>query len=117
MKPFFFALLLILATRFSANASELVKCVDETGNSTVSFTLDQFKVTDLTITHKGIVTQFPELTANPYHFWGRTYYNLNLGGQTYFDFDRRYNSSDFTGEFLLTENPIGLETNVNCTAQ
>jgi hypothetical protein len=115
MKTLLAILCLVSSTSF---AVERVDCHDEKNQWTVTYQLDGTVVTDLTFTKNSeIFKQFPgSLVANATRVLGRTYFEIAFAEFSYFDFDRRKMNPEFSGEFLLQNNPIGFETPVNCVA-
>ena len=111
-------MMLLSLVSTSSFAIEKVDCHDEKNQWTVSYQLDGNVVTDLTFTKNAeIVKQFPgSLVATATRVLGRTYYEIAFAEFSYFDFDRRKMNPEFSGEFLLQNNPIGFETPVDCVA-
>jgi len=100
-----------------ARAVETIACADQNADWKVDFSLDGKYVSNLKFTLRDqLMASFPVMTAQVSHFGRRYHYELKFDQQSYFSFDRRNNNPTFAGSFLLTQDPIGLETNVICNA-
>ena len=117
MKKSVIAFILLSSITFPAHAAETVACVDSSGDWKVNFTLDGKFVSELKFNFRDqLMAAFPMMTAQVTHFFKKYHYELKFDQASYFSFDRIKNRPSFAGSFLLTQDPIGLETNVICNA-
>jgi len=116
MKKILIICIILLSS--TSQAMERVNCHDEKNQWIVEYKLEGSSIIDLTFIYNSeVFRNYPgTLISQVSYFLGKTYFETSLGQFAYFDFERRKQSSRFSGEFLLKNNPLGFETSVSCIA-
>jgi len=120
-------IVLVAVIMFSSLASaETVNCADEKGIWNVSFELDGEVAKNIVFLKYGeAYREYGDVSINqtklrvPFTSRGVIYYEINLGGAKYLDFERTFRGdqvqSEFPATFLLTSNPFTFEKHVDCS--
>ncbi len=124
MKTTIVLIISLLASTFAYSGN--IECTDQKGVWSVSLSYQDGVANKLEFfKNEELQKSFDTVSVNtsrfklPFSSRGLIQYEINLGGVNYFDFERRFQGqaveNSFAGAFLISSNPIGVETNVNCT--
>jgi hypothetical protein len=92
-----------------------VTCQSEDGVWGVDFDLQEDVIKDLNFTKAGqLVASFDEVQGTRTRIFKRHFFEFELGGIKYLDFDKRIDAKTFEANFLLKNNPFAFDNTVTC---
>jgi len=116
MKKIILSALLCLFINHSQAAN--VSCSSEDGQWRVDFQLEKDLITHLNFLKNGtLIKSVDAVQGTSTRILKREFFEFDLGGIKYFDFDRKVGAASFEAVFLLKNNPIAFDTSVYCQEQ
>jgi hypothetical protein len=106
----FFFIILVTPTFAST-----VTCQSEDGPWAVDFQLQEDVIKNLNFIKDGkLVASFDEVQGIRTRIFKRQFFEFELGGIKYLDFDKRVDAKTFEANFLLKNNPFAFDNTVTC---
>jgi hypothetical protein len=106
-----FFLIILVTPAFGST----VTCQSEDGAWTVDFELQEDVIKNLNFTKAGnLVASFDEVQGIRTRIFKRHFFEFELGGIKYLDFDKRIDGKNFEANFLLKNNPFAFDNTVTC---